>query len=191
MRLFAGIPIAGNVLDNLARVFKQLRPLGPLRWSAVENFHITTKFIGEWPEAKLEMLESALEEVKVPGPFDITIAGFGYFPNPHHPRTLFAAVRGGPHLAELAANTDKALHALGIASEDRPYSPHLTLAKIKHEDLRDLREHLANMTNTDFGTFPATEFQLYLSQTGPKGSVYSSLAVFPLAAASSQAGPPQ
>jgi 2'-5' RNA ligase len=188
MRLFVGIAIAGHVLDNLARAMKQLRPLAPVHWSPVENLHITTKFIGEWPEENLDELEGALEEVTAPPPFDISISGFGYFPNAHHPRTLFADVQTGPQLAELAGSTDKVLRALGIASEDRPYSPHLTLAKIKHEDIRNLREHLANMTNFDFGTFHVTEFHLYMSQTGPKGSVYTSLAVYPLAATSSQAG---
>ncbi|HWF11558.1 MAG TPA: RNA 2',3'-cyclic phosphodiesterase [Bryobacteraceae bacterium] len=191
MRLFVGIPIAGHVLDNLARVLKQLRPLAPVRWSPVENFHITSRFIGEWPEEKLEALEAALEEVKTPTRFEISIAGFGYFPNPHHPRTLFAAVHSGPQPGELAARVDESLLPLGIAKEDRPYSPHLTLAKIKHENIQDLRDHLANMTNFDFGTFPVTEFHLYLSQPGPKGSVYSSLAVYPIAAASSQAGHPR
>lgn len=186
-----GIPIAGHVLDNLARVLKQLRPLAPVRWSPVENFHITSKFIGERPEAKLDELEAALEEVKPPAPFEISISGFGYFPNPHHPRTLFAAVSSGPELGDLAHRIDGALLPLGIAKEDRPYSPHLTLAKIKHENIQDLREHLAHMTNFDFGTFPVTEFHLYLSQPGPKGSVYSSLAVYPIAAVNSQAGRPQ
>lgn len=188
MRVFTGIAIAGHVLDNLARVLTQLRPMAAVRWSPVENFHITTKFIGQWADARLSELESVLEEVTVPAPFDITIAGFGFFPNPHHPRTFFAGVRGGQTLADLAQRTDEALRPLGIAVEERAYSPHLSLAKIKNENIQEVREHIADMTDFDFGTFPVTEFHLYRSQTGPKGSVYSSLAVYPLAAASSQAG---
>jgi 2'-5' RNA ligase len=191
MRLFAGIAIAGHVLDSLARTLKQLRPLAPLHWSPVENLHITSKFIGEWPEARLDQLESVLEDVKTPGVFDISVSGFGYFPNPHNPRTLFAAVHSDPALAELAGGIDESFRPLGVAHEERPYSPHLTLAKIKHENIRDLREHIATMPNFDFGTFRVTEFHLFLSKLGPKGSVYSSLATYPLAAASSQTGRPQ
>lgn len=190
MRLFAGIAIAGHVLENLARVLKQLRPLAPLHWSPIENLHITSKFIGEWPETRLDQVESALDEVKTPNAFELSISSFGYFPNPGNPRTLFAAVHSGPALAELANRIDESLRPLGIAREDRVYSPHLTLAKIKHEDIRELRDHIANMTNFDFGTFRVNQFHLFLSKVGPKGSVYSSLATYPLTA-SSQAGRPQ
>ena len=183
MRLFTGIALPPPVRDNLAQALKELRPLAPLNWSPVENLHITSKFIGQWPEERLAELESALENINFGRAFDVAIAGFGYFPNPHHPRTLFAGVQGGPGLAELAHASDEALRPLGIAKEERPYSPHLTLARIKHEDIRTLREHIAKMTTFDFGAFQVSEFHLYLSKTAPKGSIYTSLATFPLLAA--------
>ena len=183
MRLFTGIALPPGVRDNLARVLKELRPLAPLNWSPVENLHITSKFIGQWPEQRLAELEGALEGVNCPFGFDVAIARFGYFPNPHHPRTLFAGIQAGPALAELANRIDEALRPLGIAEENRPYSPHLTLARIKNEDIRALREHIAKMTNFDFGTFQVSEFHLYLSKTGPNGSIYTPLATYPLLAA--------
>jgi RNA 2',3'-cyclic 3'-phosphodiesterase len=183
MRLFTGIALPAGVRDNLAGVLKELRPLARLNWSPVENLHITSKFIGQWPEQKLAELESALDGVNYPLGFDIAIARFGYFPNPHHPRTLFAGVHAGPALADLANRIDEALRPLGIAKENRPYSPHLTLARIKNEDIRVLREHIAKMINFDFGTFQASEFHLYLSKTGPNGSIYTPLARYPLLAA--------
>jgi len=183
MRLFTGIALPPGVLDNLARALGELRPLAPLNWSPVENLHITNKFIGEWPEERLTELERILETSGPSAGFEVTVARFGYFPNPHNPRTLFARVQAGPALAELAIRIDKALRPLGVAHESRPYSPHLTLARIKQENIRELREHIANMTNFDFGTFQVSEFHLYLSKTGPKGSVYTPLATYPLPAA--------
>jgi 2'-5' RNA ligase len=183
MRLFTGIAVARDVRDNLERVLTELRPLAPLKWSPVENLHITSKFIGQWPEERLAELESALDEVICPTDFDVAIAGFGYFPNPHHPRAFFAGVEAGPGLAELAHAIEEALRPLGVAKEHRPYSPHLTLARIKNEDIRKLREHIAKMTNFDFGTFQVSEFHLYLSKTGPNGSIYTPLATYPLLAA--------
>jgi 2'-5' RNA ligase len=183
MRLFTGIAIAPNVRGNLARVLKELRPLAPLNWSPAENLHITSKFIGEWDDERLTELEEVLETVQPPAAFDVQIAHFGYFPNPHHPRAFFAGVHAGPELAALAKQIEDAVKPLGIAKEDRPYAPHLTLARIKHEEIRALREHIANMTNFDFGKFRAAEFQLFLSKTGPRGSVYSTLASYPLSAA--------
>jgi len=183
MRLFTGIALPPLVQGHLARALRQLRPLAPLNWSPVENLHITGKFIGEWPEERLRELEGALETLNPPGSFEVTIARFGYFPNPHNPRTLFAGVQAGPALAGLATRIDEALVPLGVARESRPYSPHLTLARIKQENIRELREHIANMTNFDFGTFQVSEFHLYLSTTGPKGSVYTPLATYALPAA--------
>lgn len=196
MRLFTGIAIASDVLEHLARMLKELRPLAQANWSPVENLHITAKFIGEWPEARLPELEAALERMQPVNAFAVTIAGFGYFPNPHHPHTFFAGVKAGPELAALAKRIDEALAPLGIKREDRPYSPHLTLARMKHGNAGKLREHIAalSMTSTnhlDFGTFDASEFHLYLSRTEPSGPVYTRLATYelPMAAGITSTGP--
>src|SRR3569832_2084528 len=133
MRLFTGIAISPSIRGNLARVLKELRPLAPLNWSPVENLHITSKLIGDWPDEQLDQLEETLEHVTPPAPFTIQIARFGYFPNPHNPRAFFAGVHAGPELAQLAKQIDDALTPLGIEKEDLPYTPHLTLARIKHE----------------------------------------------------------
>lgn len=182
MRLFTGIALDGNVQSALEQVLRELRPLAPLNWSPVENLHITTKFIGEWPERQLDELKRALSEIPAPPAFSIQVAGFGYLPNPHHPRMLFAAVKGGPQLAELARITEEALVPLGITKEQRSYRPHLTLARIGNHPVGPLREHIAQMKIQDFGTFPAAEFHLYLStpRPGGSGSQYRSLAAFPL-----------
>ena len=188
MRLFTAITLPPRVLYNLARVLKELRPLAPVNWSPVENLHITTKFIGEWPEERLAELEEALENVNFGRTFEIAVTRFGFFPNPHHPHAFFAGVQAEPGLAELANRIDEAVRPLGIAKENRPYSPHLTLARIKlghlsQEDIRELREYIAKMTNFDFGKFQVSEFHLYLSNTGPKGSIYKPLAKYALLAA--------
>src|ERR1700733_14933177 len=103
MRLFTGIAIGAEVLDALEQAMRELRPLAPLNWSPVENLHITTKFIGEWPEQRLPELEAALEKTNPIPAFEVTIEGFGYFPNPHRPRAFFADVQAEATLAELAA----------------------------------------------------------------------------------------
>ena len=95
---------------------------------------------------------------------------------------FWAGVESGPQLQIVARDTERAVAALGVPVEDREFRPHLTLARIKHEDIRELREHIVKMTNLDFGTFRASKFQLFLSKTGPKGSVYSTLATYPLPA---------
>ena len=177
MRLFTGLAPDSRVIENLARVLGELRPLAPLNWSPVENLHITSKFIGAWPEERLAELQSALKTANVPTEFPVTVSGFGFFPNQHHPKAFFAGVEANAELAALARQLDGALAALGVKREDRPYTPHLTLARIRNENMRQVREHIAKMTNLDFGTFQASEFHLYLSKPG---SFYTKLATFPL-----------
>lgn len=180
MRLFAGLDLSEETLARLAVLLDQLRPAAKLRWSPIENLHITTRFIGEWPEERLGELRHALAAVQAP-PVPIAIRGLGWFPNPHSPRIFFAAIRGPESLPGLARATGEALEPLGIAKETRPYSPHLTLARIQMPaELGELRRRVAALDSDDFGSFTAAAFHLYLSRPGPAGSVYSKLASFPL-----------
>jgi len=192
MRLFTGIEIPPHVRARVAGVLKDLRPLASVNWTPVENLHITTKFIGDWPEERMEELEAALEGAADVSPFEVKVAQFGYFPNPHRPHGFFAAVHAGPELKQLANKIEAALEPLGVAREHRAFTPHLTLARIKHENIGELRDHIAKMTDFDFGTFRVTGFQLFLSKPGPKGSIYSPLASYQFRqSASTTAGSPE
>jgi 2'-5' RNA ligase len=95
---------------------------------------------------------------------------------------LFAGVQAGPELGHLARQIEDALVPLGVAREDRPYTPHITLARIGNKSIRAVREHIANMKNPDFGSFEVAEFHLYLStpRPGGSGSIYKTLETFPL-----------
>ncbi len=186
MRLFTGISIAPDVLANLAKLLDTLRTTAPAKrsttWSPAENLHITTKFIGEWPAERLDDVIDALEGIAVGPPIEISINGLGWFPNPHSPRVLVAAVHAPESLQKLANSIDEATHGLGVPMETRPYSPHLTLAKIKNsEGLFPLKQAIAGLPTVDFGSFTARDFHLYLSKMSPSGSVYTRLADFALA----------
>jgi 2'-5' RNA ligase len=177
MRLFTGIDLPERERETLDALLAQFRPLAPLRWSPASNLHVTTKFIGEWPEERLPELNAALSAVPSPGPVAISLSGIGWFPNPHQPRIFWASVKASPGLSTLAAATEAQLEPLGIAREDRPYRAHLTLARINGPaDLASLRRAVALLPTTEFGSFAATAFHLYSSSAGQ----YTKLASFPL-----------
>jgi RNA 2',3'-cyclic 3'-phosphodiesterase len=181
MRLFTGIDLPGEVLANLERLLDRLRPAARIKWSPPANLHITTRFIGEWPQDRLEELKTALAALPGHAPMAISIAKLGFFPNPHAPRVFWAGIQAPEDLAALAGETDRALEALGLAAERRPFSPHLTLARIKEPaPLRDLRESIAALDSLEFGHFVADRFYLYQSHVHPSGSVYTKLAEYPL-----------
>jgi len=180
MRLFTALDLPADVVRNLETLLDRLRPKARINWSPVANLHITTKFIGEWPEEKLGELTKTLDALTGHPAIPVHVHNVGFFPNPHSPRNFWCGIEARG-LQELAADTDRATAALGIPSEKRAYSPHLTLARIKEKlDLQPLREAIATLPSLDFGSFTAGRFFLYRSQLRPTGSVYTKLAEFPL-----------
>lgn len=175
MRLFTAIDLPDEILRNLEGLLKKLRPAARINWSPPANLHITTKFIGEWPESRLDELTTALAGIASRPSIPVEIRRLGFFPNPNSPRVFWCGVEA-PGLESLVADTDKITAGLGIASEARAFSPHLTLARIKERlDLQPLREAIAALASLDFGRFEARGFFLYQSKLRPTGSVYTKL----------------
>lgn len=183
MRLFTGIDIPNDVAAHVSGLLDRLRPTAHLKWTAPYNLHLTTKFIGEWKEARVPELVEKLQPLGKRAAFPIHLEGIGWYPNPHNPRILWTGVKAGPELAKLASDTDESLSELGIAKDTKQYSPHLTLARVKEPvSLTHLRQQIAQLPSVDFGSFAADRFYLYLSQPGPSGSIYTKLAEIPLTA---------
>ena len=185
MRLFTGLEMPEHVESELDRIVRPWREVAPgLQWSPLVNLHITTKFIGEWPEARLTQLVDALvgSVPKPGGALRMAVRGVGWFPNPDQPRSLFAAVDATPQgLHDLVAGTQDALAAIGIAREERKYAPHVTLARMNRPpsaELSALRQAIAESQALDFGVVEAKSFFLYLSQSESRGSIYKKLAEF-------------
>ena len=180
MRLFTGIELPEDVRERLERLLIHLRPCAHLKWSPVYNLHVTLKFIGEWKEGKLPELEQALRSVPHRAGIPIDVKGLGWFPNPRHPRVFWAAIHGADPLAALARDTENALEPLGIGKENRAFTAHLTLARIKEATpLEALRNAVAKVENEEFGSFSADRFCLFRSQPGAAGSIYTKLSEYP------------
>ena len=185
MRLFTAIDLPETVTTRLTSLLETLRPAAAIRWSRVSNLHITTKFIGELPTERLNELVTQLRQVDRLGEMAIALRGLGWFPNPHQPRVFWLGVQAPESLARLARLTDEATTRLGVASEEKAYNPHLTLARLDARkdppgSLGTVRRAVAAMPEPDCGEFAAREWHLYLSEPGPSGSRYSKLETFSL-----------
>jgi len=177
MRLFTAVDIPKPVENALGTMMERLRPLANLKWTDAQKLHITTKFIGEWPEDRVEELRAVLAGVGSPGVIRISVRGLRWGPGARHPRMLWAGVEGGTELASLAHETEQAVHGLGVPVEGRKYSPHLTLARVRDRVPEGaLRQAVESEGAADFGSFAAAAFYLYLSEDG----LYSKLAEFSL-----------
>jgi len=181
LRLFTGIDVPYEMRRNLELLLHHLKPTADISWSPLDNLHITTKFIGDWPEERVGEVQEVLEAVTKPGPLKIAIRGLGWFPNPHSPRVFFVNVQGPLELTRMAAETESVCEMLGIQREGREFKPHLTLARIKRPtDLLKLKQTIAALPSVEFGAYTADAFHLYQSELRPGGSVYTKLASYPL-----------
>jgi 2'-5' RNA ligase len=194
MRLFVALDIDEAIRGRLGRFVEGVREFASdARWVKAESLHVTLKFIGEWPEESLKQMEQTLGDISSET-LELEFGGYGFFPTEKAARVFWVGIVAGPALAQLAGQVDEALGPLGIAKEQRPFSPHLTLARAaggsgapgwRKDDrtnagFRRVQEKLAAMAALEFGRMTAREFFLYRSQLSPKGSRYSKVARFPL-----------
>jgi len=179
MRLFVAIDLPKEIIGALERLVNRLRPLARITWTRPDNWHLTTKFIGEWPDGRVGEVETALRALSGREPIAIQVRGLGFFPAARAPRVFWAGVEAPESLAVLARDTEKALARLGVEQERRPFSPHLTLARIKEPTPLDaLHQAIGKLPSAEFGAFAADRFCLYRSALQPGGAVYSRLAEF-------------
>lgn len=179
MRLFTAIDLPTDILLRLERLISILRPEALVKWSPIDNLHLTTKFIGEWPESRVEELHDTLSSLLPREPFEVEVKDLGWFPNERSPRVLWAGVHGSEALVQLARDTEERLFLLGIAREGRPFTPHLTLARIKNPvPLTRLRQKVKELQPAALGTFSVSQFTLFRSDPGSNSSIYRKLRAY-------------
>lgn len=178
MRLFTALSLPLEIVERLDGFITEWKLIARLRWSLVENLHVTTKFIGDWPGERLDELRERLPRDR-PAP-RVDVRGIGFFPNDRFPKVLFARVEPDVRLEHLARATDQAMNELGVPAEKHPYHPHVTLARIPSSvRLHGLRERIANLGLGEIGSYTPSEYSLFESRAGQ----YLNIGTFPLQAA--------
>lgn len=170
MRLFIGIPLATEVIAALQRTTNSLRSANDgLRWLSPETWHITLQFLGETSSEKYGCTVAHLRDVRSPQ-VPIWLEGTGCF---DRARVFFAGVNVSSQLAELQKQVAGATAHCGFKPEDRPYHPHVTLARAKGDNRQALQTLKAGTNlKATFPRFAALEFLLYEAFLGPGGSRY-------------------
>lgn len=130
MRLFWAIEVSDGVRE-CARAVRQQVQDPALRWSRLENLHVTLKYLGETELAVDALVAAARPACASVGPLELTVGEVGSFGRP--PRVVWLGLEGAgrPRLCLLAAAIDEACHRLGFPRESRPFAPHLTLARVR------------------------------------------------------------
>jgi 2'-5' RNA ligase len=176
VRAFIAIPLSVDLqmkVESLQREFRHL-PI-EAAWVKDAGFHITLKFLGEIDPARVASIISCLIEVtKGYQPFSITLTGVGVFPHESHPRVLWVGIQDdGGYLVQLQRTLEASLSKIGFQPEERPFTPHLTLARLKQITRR--AEFLACVSRhreTTIGALLVNHLDLLESRLHPSGARY-------------------
>ncbi|MCX7837840.1 MAG: RNA 2',3'-cyclic phosphodiesterase [Anaerolineae bacterium] len=153
-----------------------------IRWVAPENIHITLKFLGDVDAARIPALERAIAQVCNDfAPFTLTIGGAGAFPNMRKPNVIWVGARGQVDVAaRLAEHIDAACATFGFAREERAFTPHLTLGRVKRDASPSERQRIGALIEAarigDVGELRVERVAVMKSDLTPEGSVYTRLA---------------
>jgi len=182
VRSFISIDLEDQqILSRIASILSSLQSLGgDLKPVERENIHLTLKFLGNVSAPRLGEVKSSLQQV-IFSAFTAEIKGAGAFPNLNHMNVVWVGVNEGwSQVEQIYEQVEKLLSSIGIRRENRPFSPHITIARVRSARKRDeIANFLLHLSEESFGTITVDRVRLkqsILSSSGPK---YSTLLEVP------------
>ncbi len=168
IRLFIALALP----DSVAQTLLLLESGVPgARWQDREQLHITLRFIGEVDGRDATGIDDALSAIAAPR-FSLQLKGVGEFGG-KNPRALWAGVAPNQALMHLNRKIETALQRLGLEAEQRKFTPHVTLARLKAAPRDKVMEFLIHHALYQSAPFDVTEFILNSSHLTPNGSIYT------------------
>lgn len=183
MRCFIAIDLSESLKKSVNDCIRQLKPLShDVRWVVPSNLHLTLKFLGEVPDTSVQQLLAVLEPVaQASEPFTLSVTGTGAFPDERRPNILWAGVQAPAGLRTLYLRVEDAMADLGFPKEQRRFSPHLTIGRVKgHQGMADLMSRFRTFQNTFFGSIEVHEIAVMQSILKPSGAEYARVGTFRL-----------
>jgi len=185
LRTFLALDIGKTIRDRLITLQETLgRAAADVKWVEPENLHVTLLFLGEVDDRELPAICRAAQEAVADLPaFPLSIEGAGCFPNPRRPRVLWVGV--GQGLQEVVAIHDamegKLLELGCYRREERKFTPHITLGRVKQDDSgEDLSMALQRKADWEGGSIDVREVLVMSSELTSQGPIYTVLSRAPL-----------
>lgn len=179
-RLFLALALPDSVRSLLAGMMDST---GGLRWTPVDQLHITLRFLGDVPADKVDPLVQQLAAVAVQS-FILPVEGVGAFPPKAKPQVLWVGVGAGhPRLHQIRQRVDDTVLAAGIDLDVRAFHPHITMARCSDVTGTAARRWLRGHADFTGPSFAIDAFRLYESRLSSAGAVHTLVATFPLATA--------
>jgi RNA 2',3'-cyclic 3'-phosphodiesterase len=184
VRLFIAIELPNEIRAELSTFVKELHDVAPkVKWVRAENLHVTLKFLGNTDPSRLGSIKNTLQLIRSSQPIELSLHRLGFFPSEKRPRVLWVGMESSANLISLAQNIDHAMHALGFPLDDRPFTPHLTLARLEPPGLPpNFAAAISKQPSRNFGSMTAREFHLIESKLKSTGAEYTTVQSFPFVA---------
>ncbi len=177
-RTFIAIDANEKVRNSLRPIQNRLEETGAdLKLVSPENIHMTLRFLGDVSESRISLIEEAIEEAASFDSFKIDVEGLGVFPEPSFIRVIWAGVsRGSEKLGKIRKKLDSKLDDLGFSSDDKDFTPHFTIARVKSGKAKDKLNSIINeKSEKTWGSVNVNQIELKKSELTSDGPVYTTL----------------
>jgi RNA 2',3'-cyclic 3'-phosphodiesterase len=183
IRAFLAIDPPQEIFSEIIKIQERLKKdlRGDIRWVRPEGIHLTLKFFGYIYDSDVanisDVVKNSIANMKA---LALNVRKLGAFPSVNRPRVLWLGIDGDTDaLINLQTRIDKGLESYGFKKEDRPFRPHLTLARIKEpKGLVGLVETVKKNEDYLAGSFSVCVLTLFKSDLKPAGAIYTKLAHF-------------
>jgi 2'-5' RNA ligase len=183
VRLFVAVDIApavraaaGALIEVLRERASRLAPRSRITWLTADRLHITVRFIGQVDSATADAVRQVLASPLDQETFSVTIAGVAAFPPKGPPRVVWAGMTDGrTSMTAIERHVSEQLARAGIVRDERPYSPHLTLARVREAAGLRSAALLEAVKDQVLGASTVEAITLFESRLSPKGPTYVSL----------------
>lgn len=184
IRAFIAVEISEEARAALAELSARLkRTEAGVSWTRPGSIHLTLRFLGDIAPDQVDPVAAAMAEAcHGLAPIAVELGGWGTFPPGKRPRVIWIGLKqGAPSLAALFVRLEAALVASGFGPADKPFSPHLTLGRVKSgHHLASALKVMEAHADRSFGAFTADRLVLFQSELNPSGAVYTRLRESPL-----------
>ncbi len=179
IRSFLAIELPRTILRKIEEVQGDLRSANAdVRWVSPEKIHLTLKFFGNIEESRVDPIFKSIEEpIRNRHPFSLKVQGVGAFPHLENPRVIWMGlVDGKDVLKSFQKEIEVQLIKIGFQPEERPFSPHLTLGRMRSSrGKEELARRMEERVEEDFGDFQVERVVLFKSDLRPLGPIYTPL----------------
>jgi 2'-5' RNA ligase len=181
IRAFIAIELPEEVKKTLTRLQNRLKSgcRTPVRWTDPDDTHLTLQFLGDIDSGITGQITNAMAEAaRGVRPFRLAVSGLGVFPDPGRVRVVWVGLTGDlEKLNRLQKSIEAALSSLGFTAEARPFTPHLTLGRVRDQARPDERQSLGQLVsgavNDTECRFDINSIHLIKSQLTPQGPIYT------------------